>query len=178
MKSISRVFSLAAALWMGFLISAAERPANEIFDDALGKAKQENKQVFLVFGGPGCVWCKVLDGFLQSEEVKPIFAKYFVVTHLQLGDDATSNAGAGEIHQKFKPVGGIPFHLFVKPDGTAIVDSKENGNGNNIGYPAEPNEIKWFMTMLERAAPKMTADERGVIEAKLKAFKRNRPAAA
>ena len=47
-----------------------------------------------------------------------------------------------------------------------------NGNGGNIGYPAEPNEIKWFMTMLERAAPKMSPDERNVIEAKLRAFKR------
>ena len=178
MKNSSRVLALVAALWMGLVISAAERPASVIFNEALAKAKQENKQVFLVFGGEGCVWCKVLDGFLQSEEIKPIFAKYFVVTHLQIGDDATSNPGAGDIQQKYKPAGGIPFLVFAKPDGTAIVDSKENGNGDNIGYPTEPNEVKWFMTMLERAAPKMTAEERGVIEAKLKAFKRNRPAAA
>src|SRR5262245_13752998 len=113
MKSISRFLALATSLVMAFVISAAERPAKEIFNEALAKAKQENKQVFLVFGGAGCVWCKVLDGFLQSEEAKPIFAKYFVVTHLHLGEDATSNPGAGDIHQKFRPAGGIPFHVFV-----------------------------------------------------------------
>src|SRR5258706_3902415 len=125
MKSISRFLFLAAALLAANFVGAAERPAKEVLDEALASAKRENKEVFLVFGGTGCAWCKVLDRFLEWPEVKPIFAKYFVVAHLQLGDDVTSNPGAADIHSRYKADGGVPYHLFLKSDGTLIVDSKE-----------------------------------------------------
>jgi hypothetical protein len=172
MKSISKLLAVILACFFSSNLAAAQRPAKEILDEALAAAKRDQKEVFLLFGATGCGWCKIFDRFLESEGIKPIFGKYFVVAHLQLGEDAAANPGASEIHQKLKPAGGVPFHAFLKADGAVIIDSKENGNGGNIGYPAEPNEIKWFMTMLERAAPKMSPDERNVIEAKLRAFKR------
>ena len=59
---------------------------------------------------------------------------------------------------------GLPFFAFVDAKGELLVNSKGAANGNNIGHPYEPSEIAWFMTMLQKAAPKMTANERKTIE--------------
>jgi len=37
----------------------------------------------------------------------------------------------------------------------------KDGKGENIGHPMQPYEVDWFMTMLEKAVPTMTPDERG-----------------
>ena len=90
-----------------------------------------------------------------------------------LGEDANTNPGATAYDQKYGPSRGVPFHAFITPKGEEIVDSNENGNGGNIGYPASPNEIAWFMAMVKKAAPKMTEAEAKVLETKLKSFKRS-----
>lgn len=61
---------------------------------------------------------------------------------------------------------GLPFFAFLDAKGEMIVNSKKAGN--NIGHPFQPDEIAWFMTMLDKAAPKMSANERGTIESWLK----------
>ncbi len=38
----------------------------------------------------------------------------------------------------------------------------------NIGYPSAPEEIDWFVSMLNKAVPTMTADETRTIDSWLK----------
>ncbi len=46
------------------------------------------------------------------------------------------------------------------PDGNPIVNSYRNGDTNaNIGYPALPSEIDWYIEMLKRAAPSLSPDD-------------------
>ena len=77
---------------------------------------------------------------------------------------------------------GVPFLAFLDGNGALIVNSIEparGGNaGGNIGHPYEPHEVDWFMAMLSKAAPGMTADERGTIEKGLRAQKKANPPAA
>jgi hypothetical protein len=54
--------------------------------------------------------------------------------------------------------------------GGLIVTSKHKGA--NIGYPAEPAGIDWFMQMVKRAAPGITEEDRKTIETALRSFKR------
>ena len=136
------------------------------------QAASEGKNVFLIFSTTGCVWCKVLKTFIESEEIKPIFTRHFVPVQLMLGDDANTNPGATVYNDKYGPSRGVPFHAFITPEGKEIVDSNENGNGSNIGYPVAPKEIAWFMKMLKKAAPEITEAELNVLEAKLKSYKR------
>jgi thioredoxin-related protein len=68
--------------------------AESIMKEAQKKAEAEGKNVFLSFSTTGCAWCKVLENFINSEEVMPIFTKYFVPVQLMLGDDANTNPGA------------------------------------------------------------------------------------
>ena len=67
---------------------------------------------------------------------------------------------------------GLPFFAFVDAKGELIVNSKRTGDGGNIGHPIEPDEIAWFMGMLEKSAPTTAKAERKTIEAWLKGQKR------
>ena len=67
---------------------------------------------------------------------------------------------------------GLPFFAFVDAKGELIANSKRAPEGNNIGHPFAPEEIGWFMTMLQKAAPRMTVGDRKTIEDWLKTQKR------
>ena len=170
----SQILSLVVA--MGTILtmasSGAAPTAEKLMEEAKQTAMSEEKNVFLMFSTTGCSWCKVLKSFIESDEIKPVFTKYFVPVVLMLGNDANTNPGATVYEKKYGPTEGVPYHAFITPKGEEIVDSKENGDGGNIGYPAAPNEIAWFMAMLKKAAPKMSSDERNLIETKLKSYKR------
>jgi hypothetical protein len=91
--------------------------------------------------------------------------------------------GGSELMAK---VGGkgtsVPFFAFLDRSGDLIVNSnapeRPGHPGGNIGYPYEPQEVDWFLTMLARAAPDMTAGERGTVEKWLRARQKGAPPAA
>jgi hypothetical protein len=78
--------------------------------------------------------------------------------------------------KRFGAEGGLPYFLFLDSAGkvltTSIEPARDGKKGGNIGHPSEPHEVDWFMEMLQKGAPKMTADERGVIEKYLRAQKK------
>jgi hypothetical protein len=77
---------------------------------------------------------------------------------------------------------GVPFFAFLDSGGGLIVNAiapqRADHAAGNIGHPYEPHEVDWFMVMLSKAAPGMTADERSTIEKWLRAQKKQAPAAA
>lgn len=104
--------------------------------------------------------------------------KYFVIAHVrvdeQKGSKFADDPGGKDLEKRLGGGGGsVPFFAFLDAKGALIVNSNEppsGGNkGGNIGHPAAPNEIAWFMEMLKRGAPAMTAEERTIIEQALRA---------
>ena len=85
---------------------------------------------------------------------------------------ALNTPGGEELLKRLGGDSGVPFLVFLDPQGQMIVNSiapaKDGKKGGNIGHPVAPWEIDYFMTMLARAAPRMTAEERGTIEKKLR----------
>jgi hypothetical protein len=51
------------------------------------------------------------------------------------------------------------------------VNSKREGQ--NIGYPSQPEEIDWFVQMMKAAAPKMDEKDLKTIESALRAWKQS-----
>jgi len=114
----------------------------------------------------------VLDKFIESKEANPILTKYFVVAHLEMGAAKQSNPGTEKYLAQYGGQGkGAPFLAFLDARGKMVVNSLRGGTAN-IGYPGEPQEIDWFMVMLEKAAPKMSKEERAAIEGKLRSYRR------
>jgi hypothetical protein len=84
--------------------------------------------------------------------------------------------GGGELMTRFGAVdAGLPYFAFLDAKGEPIVNSLrpgKNGKGENIGHPEEPEEVDWFMSMLAKAVPRMTSEERATLEKYLRAQKK------
>lgn len=167
----------------GLLLLAAETPppASAVLESAGAAAAAQHKSIFLIFHASWCGWCKKLDQFLETPEIKPVIDKYFVVAHLTVqeqgarkslnnpeGDEVMAHAGGKDA--------GLPFFAFLDEKGETIANSIRPGEGNdaerNIGHPVKPQEVDWFLIMVKKAAPAMSADEAKVLENWLRAQKK------
>jgi thiol-disulfide isomerase/thioredoxin len=153
---------------------AAPPSSSSLLGAATKQAKQGNKQVMVIFHASWCGWCKKLDEFMARPDVKPIFDKYVVVTHLdvleQPAQKGLENDGAEALlEQVGAKEAGIPFTLMYDTSGTQMADSfyVDKGNKTNIGYPAEPQEIVAYMTMLKKSIPNLSTADADLLQQKL-----------
>ena len=168
MKKIA-VFLAAFALTP--LLTIAKAPsADQVLAPAKEKASAEKKAIFLHFGASWCGWCKKLDAFLDRTDIKPVFEKYFVPVKLVVQENEKNkgleNPGADALLKKLGGPDGLPYSAFLDAEGGLIVNSKHDGA--NIGYPAQPGEIDWFVQMMKKAAPKISEEDLKTIEIALR----------
>jgi thiol:disulfide interchange protein len=144
---------------------AAPLDAARQLDVALAQAKKDNKKVFLHLGAPWCGWCHRLEDFLARDNI----AKVMALDYVDLKIDIDRMTGAKEVAKRFRPddQGGIPWIAILDADGKSIVTS--DGPGGNIGYPAKPEEIAHFVTMLNKTVRQITPAEIAMIEKELNA---------
>jgi len=154
-------------------ITTAAPSADQILGPAKEKASAGKKAVFVHFGASWCGWCKKLDAFLDRPDIKPVFEKYFVPVKLVVQENQKNkdqeNSGAETLLNKLGGPAGLPYSAFLDAKGATIVTSKRNGG--NIGYPARPEEIDWFVTMMKKAAPQMSPEDLKIIETALRSPK-------
>jgi hypothetical protein len=109
--------------------------------------------------------------------------KYFVVVRVDVQEakekESLNTPGGEELLAR---VGGskegVPFFAFLDRSGemigNSIAPAAEGRKAGNIGHPYEPHEVDWFMVLLSKAAPGMTAPERDAIEKTLRAQKQKK----
>ena len=172
MKSIALVHTV---FFLSVFGAFGQTPAAEqIIAKAKVQASTEKKTIFLHFGASWCGWCKKLDVFLARADIKPVFEKYFVPVKLVVQENgknkALENAGADALLRKLGGTDGLPYSAFLDAQGALIVNS--NRDGQNIGYPAEPSEVDWFLQMMRKAAPRISEDDLKTIETALRGPKK------
>src|SRR5215831_11804784 len=128
--------SIAAIIAISILTASAAPPsADQVLTDAKAKASAEHKAIFLHFGASWCIWCKRLEAFLDRQDIKPVFEKYFVPITLVVQENeknkALENPGAEKLLAQFGGPSGLPYSAFLDSEGTLIVNSKREGQ--NIG---------------------------------------------
>jgi thiol-disulfide isomerase/thioredoxin len=173
------VLSVSAA---SFAANNKTPKAEDILKAAQLKSADQNKPIFLIFSASWCEPCHHLDIFLSFPEIAPIFDKYFIVTNLTYGEGAAGHAdwdtpGAESLIEKYGGVSSdgsvdLPFIAVLDAKAKLIVNSNQPGKpkvpgGPGTGFPAAPDEIKWFLSMLQKSAPAMTQNESVKIQAAL-----------
>ena len=104
---------------------------------------------------------------MALKDVAPVLAKDFVTLKL----DTDRMTGANDILQRYQQkAGGIPWFVFVDPDGKGIITSDDPERGN-VGFPAQDFEIAHFKVMLQKVAKGITADEIEALGTSLAAFR-------
>jgi thiol:disulfide interchange protein len=141
-------------------------PAKQVLDTALAAANTANKNVFVFFSASWCGWCHKLEAFLKTPDGAALgqYAVFVKLTVQESGEFMPDeNPGGADMMKAWGGTGGIPYYVFL--DGKGIVLSDANGlaGGANIGYPANPAEVKAFDVVLTKGVPKMPADVRAKI---------------
>jgi thiol-disulfide isomerase/thioredoxin len=153
--------------------SSSTHKAEDTLKAAKLKAAEQNKSIFLIFGASWCEACHELDSFLALPDIAPVFDKYFVIARVTFGEAAAGHPewddpGSDSLLEKYGGVypGGsvdLPFVALLDAKGKLIVNStqpsKTNSATTGIGFPTEPADIQWFLSMLQKAAPAMTETE-------------------
>jgi len=91
---------------------------------------------------------------MASKDVAPLLAREFVSVKL----DFDRAKGAKEIQKRYiDKEQGLPWFAFLDGDGKALIHS--TGPKGNTGFPAQPEEIAHFKTMLQTVKKKLTDEE-------------------
>lgn len=171
---------LLAAFSLCVLAASAEPPsADQMLSQAEAKATAEHKAIFVHFGASWCGWCRHLDTFLDRPDIKAVFEKYFVPVKLVVQENEENkvleNPGSDALLTKLGGPAGLPYSAFLDAHGGLIVNSmlpSSVGGEGNIGFPVKPEEVDWFVKMMRKAAPQMSADDVQTIETALSSPKK------
>lgn len=155
---------------LGFLflinIANAQAPesADKILDAAYKQAAKENKCVIIMFHASWCGWCHKMDASINDESCKKLFTDNYIIVHLTVEESAKNksleNPGADIFKSKYHAEkAGLPFWLIMDNKGKLVGDSyiRPKGvsldvPGDNIGCPAEENEVAAFIELLKKSS--------------------------
>ncbi|MBS1567733.1 MAG: thioredoxin family protein [Bacteroidetes bacterium] len=168
-------FVLSAILFFAAITScfAQDSPmpsAAIVMEQAMAKAKKENKKVLLIFHASWCGWCKKMEASLDDPSCKKMFDENYVITYLDVqeskGKENLENPGGSDIMKKYKgEKSGLPFWVVLDANGKPLADSQIRPAGaglevagSNVGCPAEPNEIDHFVGVLKSTSRLKEAD--------------------
>jgi len=144
-------------------------PAADVVAAAVKRASAEHKVVLIEFGASWCQWCRRFEAFVKAPDTSPIIAANYIVVNLTVhehdGKEALENPGGNALMDSWGGANsGLPFYVFVDQNGKKVADSNVMPKGDNLGFPAAPEEIAAFMGLVDKTAPTLSVADRGVIE--------------
>jgi hypothetical protein len=144
------------------------RDAQKMLDEALAKAKAEDKKVFFILSASWCGPFRMLARFLAPH--KSEVEKHFVFVKLDISRDDHVD----ELRERFKESadGGVPWYCILDPEAKVLTTSnvpKDNPKygSSNMGFPSLPAVVEHFVGMLRSTAPGLSAEKLAEYKAEL-----------
>lgn len=154
--------------------------ATDILQQAESQARAQHKSIMLDFGASWCINCKLYNRMIDDPSIGAILRRNFIFITMNTGERPSdrhhANTPGGVAYEN--SVGGKgagwPFLVILNANGKPLIDSyrpdsKSPSGKSNIGYPAAPEEVDWFVTMLRRAAPSLSQHDLETVHAWLTA---------
>lgn len=185
MALMASLRTLAFTLFgVGVAIAGSGGPsAQQVLNGAESQASMQHKRILVIFGASWCGWCKQLDAFLNTPDIRAILDRNFVIVHLTVeerGRMTSLNTPGGQ--SVMVALGGprdrsLPFYAVLTSDGRLIANSNRpaplcQAGLSNIGFPATLQDLTWFLMMLKKGAPIFTTTDQRVVTAE---FQRQNP---
>jgi len=101
-------------------------PAKDPFKDlenAVVKAKSENKRIILDVGGEWCIWCHRLDAFIENDdEIKGFLSDNFITVKVNFSPENKNE----KFLSQYPAIKGYP-HIFVLDTDGKFLHSQDTG---------------------------------------------------
>lgn len=129
-------------------------PAQLKFEDALTKAKDENKRVIVDIYTDWCGWCKKMDKDVYSNsEIKKIVKKNFILVKLDAESSETISYNgrdySGQQLAEYFEATGYPTTIFLEPDGSVIYFKYDSVIMKNIPGYFKKDEFKKILNFFK-----------------------------
>ncbi|MGV3485046.1 MAG: thioredoxin family protein [Planctomycetaceae bacterium] len=138
-----------------WLSSHREKPidARKLFEDALARAKKENKRVLIQETATWCGPCHLLSDYLHAHRDWETDYIWIKMDH--------RFTGAREIMAEVRngAEGGIPWFAILDASGNKLATSNHFESGNNIGFPSSKEGLAHLRKMLIDTRLSMTDEK-------------------
>jgi len=178
--SVALALIVAAPLALHAAAPDAGPSATEILQQAESQARAQHKNIMLDSGASWCINCKLYNRMIDDPSIGTILRRHFVFITMNTGErpndhrHANTPGGVDFENSVGGKDAGWPFLVILNADGKPLVDSNrpdaESRSGkSNIGYPAAPEEVDWFITMLRSTTPTLSQHDLDTVHAWLTA---------
>ena len=148
-KNILLALFIASLLGGVFTVSAQTG-----FNDALTKAKTENKRIIVDVYTNWCGWCKKMDTEVYGNaEVKKIVEDNFIFVKLDAEGSTKINYNGKQYSEQdlasYFEATGYPTTVFLEPDGKLIEFNYDNSKMKNIPGYFKAGEFKKILNFIK-----------------------------
>lgn len=126
--------------------------AEEQIDQALTRARQENKRVVLLFGANWCPWCRRLhQAFSEAPALRRALQQHFILVYVDANTRHDKKRNAAVIERYGNPLRlGLPAMVVLDQDGTQLTTQETA----SLAAPTDEEVAKRVAAFLAGWAPR------------------------
>ncbi len=138
-----------------FNFSFSQTNLQNLIDNALVKAKEQDKYIFINFMADACELSEKLFTQIKNETFKPLFEQNYIVLDVVIPEGKATHYfnnlnGCMERKENCESY-GFPFWYILDEKGN-FIEISYNAAGDNIGYPTTKKKVDDFIAIIKKTS--------------------------